>query len=378
MSSQAPLDENDVLMRGAPEHARMILIVTDAWAPQVNGVVRTLEGTVRALQAMGHVVKIISPDAFRTIPLPSYPEIRLALFAKNTIARVIDSFRPDAIHIATEGTLGLAARRVCVRWKIPFSTAFHTRYPDYVHARYRIPRRLTWAWLKWFHKPAASVMVATETLRRELLGHGFGNVRIWSRGADTQLFRPRPGDVVPELASLERPLWLNVGRMAVEKNMEGFLALDLPGTKVVVGEGPQMAMLQAKYPRAVFLGLRHGENLARIFASCDAFVFPSRTDTFGLVLAEALASGLPVAAYPEQAPCDVLGGGLVDVNGMGPAGVLDDDLGRAAQKALTLSREAARAYGLNFSWDACTLQFVENLVMPEVRRRLYRQRLQTA
>lgn len=378
MSSQAPLDENDVLMRGAPEHARMILIVTDAWAPQVNGVVRTLEGTVRALQAMGHVVKIISPDAFRTIPLPSYPEIRLALFAKNTIARVIDSFRPDAIHIATEGTLGLAARRVCVRWKIPFSTAFHTRYPDYVHARYRIPRRLTWAWLKWFHKPAASVMVATETLRRELLGHGFGNVRIWSRGADTQLFRPRPGDVVPELASLERPLWLNVGRMAVEKNMEGFLALDLPGTKVVVGEGPQMAMLQAKYPRAVFLGLRHGENLARIFAACDAFVFPSRTDTFGLVLVEALASGLPVAAYPEQAPRDVLGGGLVDVNGMGPAGVLDENLGRAAQKALTLSREAARAYGLNFSWDACTLQFVENLVMPEVRRRLYRQRLQTA
>lgn len=366
------------MTHGAPEHARMILIVTDAWAPQVNGVVRTLEGTIGALRAMGHVVKVISPDAFRTFPLPGYPEIRLAMFAKNAIARVIDNFRPDAIHIATEGTLGLAARRVCVRWKIPFSTAFHTRYADYVHARYRIPRSLTWAWLRWFHKPASSVMVATDTLRRELQSHGFGNVRIWSRGADTQLFRPRPGEVVPELGSLPRPLWLNVGRMAVEKNMEAFLSLDLPGTKIVVGEGPQLAMLKAKYPAAVFLGLRHGENLARIFSACDVFVFPSRTDTFGLVLAEAMASGLPVAAYPEQAPRDVLGGGLVDVNGMGPAGVLDDDLGRAAQKALSLSRDAARAYGLNFSWDACALQFVDNLVMPEVRRRLYRQLLQPA
>lgn len=356
----------------------MILIVTDAWTPQVNGVVRTLEGTIKSLQAMGHVVKVISPDAFRTIPLPGYPEIRLAMFAKNAVARVIDSFQPDAIHIATEGTLGLAARRVCVRWKIPFSTAFHTRYPDYVHARYRIPRGLTWAWLKWFHKPAASVMVATDTLKRELQSHGFGNVRIWSRGADTQLFRPRPGDVVPELANLARPLWLNVGRMAVEKNMEAFLALKLPGTKVVVGEGPQLDMLKAKYPAAVFLGLRHGENLARLFSACDAFVFPSRTDTFGLVLAEALASGLPVAAYPEQAPRDVLAGGLVDVNGLGPAGVLDNDLGLAARSALTLSRDAARAHGLNFSWDSCTLHFLDNLVMPEVRRRLYRPRPQQA
>ncbi len=373
MKIATPIAEDESSQPGEGTHGRMILIVTDAWTPQVNGVVRTLEGTVQSLRAMGHVVKIISSDAFRTFPLPGYPEIRLAMFAKATIARVIDNFRPDAIHIATEGTLGLAARRVCVRWNIPFSTAFHTRYPDYVHARYRLPRAITWRWLRWFHRPAASVMVATETLKREITSHGFANVRIWSRGADTKLFRPRPGDVVPELAGLARPLWLNVGRLAVEKNMEGFLDLDLPGTKIVVGEGPQMTMLKAKYPAAVFLGLRHGENLARIFAASDVFVFPSRTDTFGLVLAEALASGLPVAAFPEQAPRDVLGAGLVDVQGKGPAGVIDPDLGKAARAALALSREAARAYGLGFSWDACTAQFVENLVMPEFRRRLYRQ-----
>lgn len=330
-----------------------ILIVTDAWAPQVNGVVRTLEHLAATLSAMGHEIRTITPDSFRTWPLPTYPEIRLALFPARKVARLIEAFAPDAIHIATEGTLGLAARRYCVRNGIQFSTAFHTRYPDYVHARFRVPHSWVWSFLRWFHKPAVSVMAPTEAMRAELEAQGIARACVWSRGVDLALFGGERVDDLP----WPKPIWLSVGRLAVEKNLEAFLSLDLPGTKLVVGDGPQAAALRSRYKTAIFTGAKFGADLARLYAGSDVFVFPSKTDTFGLVILEALASGTPVAAYPVQGPRDVLG--------TSPAGVMDDDLGAACRRALAIPAELCREHARRFTWDAAARQFLNHLAIPD-------------
>jgi glycosyltransferase involved in cell wall biosynthesis len=347
---------------GVAAHLK-ILIVTDAWAPQVNGVVRTLEILSKDLAALGHTVHMITPLGRRTFPLPTYPEIRLAFFQKAALTREIREFAPDAVHIATEGSLGLAARRICLRHGIAFTTAFHTRFAEYVHARFRmVPEKVIWRWLRWFHHPATAVMVATETLKNELAGHGFRNLRIWSRGVDVQKFRPIPEAQLP----YEAPRWIYVGRVAIEKNIEAFLACDLPGTKVVVGDGPAKAALSKKYPQVKFLGALTGEALTRAYAACEVFVFPSRTDTFGLVVLEALACGLTVAAYPVEGPRDVVGG-----PGGSDVAVLDEDLTKACLAALELRRHprglTPRAFAESRSWRACTLQFLSNIaVEPDV------------
>jgi hypothetical protein len=333
-----------------------ILIVTDAWFPQVNGVVRTLEMLERDLLAMGHQVHMVTPQGRPSVPMPTYPEIRLTLFARAGMEKEIRDFAPDAVHIATEGPLGLAARRICLKHAIAFTTAFHTRFPDYVHARFPlVPEEAVWRALRWFHGPAMAVMVATESLKRELRAHGLRRVRLWSRGVDIERFRPIPGARLP----YEGPIWLTVGRVAVEKNVEAFLSLELPGTKVVVGDGPARPRLEAKYSDVKFLGALAGEALSRAYGGSDVFVFPSRTDTFGLVLLEALASGLPVAAYPVDGPRDVVG----DT----PVGVLDVDLRKACLGALEIARHPGdptpRTFAEDHSWGACTLQFLRNLAV---------------
>src|SRR6202000_2115674 len=280
-----------------------ILLATDAWTPQVNGVVRTLAHTVAECRAMGHQVDVVSPDQFRTFPLPTYPEIKLAMGAYEPVQERFKSFEPEAIHIATEGPIGLAARRICVDWKLPFTTSYHTRFPEYVSARLPLPLAAGYAYMRWFHKPSGRLMVATPTMREELTKQGFRNISPWTRGADTALFRP---DREPVFDGLPRPVFLYVGRVAVEKNIEAFLATDLPGTKVIVGDGPQLHELSEKYPEAKFLGPKFGEDLASAYASADVFVFPSLTDTFGLVILEAMAAGTPVAAYPARGPIDII------------------------------------------------------------------------
>lgn len=326
-----------------------IMIVTDAWSPQVNGVVTTLRNTITELERMGHAVRIVEPAAFRTIPCPTYPEIRLAVGAARGVARAIESFDPDAVHVATEAPLGIAARRHCLRTGRPFTTAFHTQFPEYVYARFRLPVALTYAWLRRFHRPAATVMVATPEIYHRLEGRGFSNLSYWTRGVDTELFRPAPRDT----SMRGRPVFTYVGRVAVEKGIERFLELDLPGTKWVVGDGPARAALQARFPAAVFHGMQHGEELANLYQQTDVFVFPSRTDTFGLVLIEAMACGTPVAAYPVPGPIDVVRGDT--------AGVLDHDLRQAAIAALELDRNAVRRYAMGFSWTGATHEFVGNL-----------------
>ncbi|OYQ33369.1 alpha-mannosyltransferase [Niveispirillum lacus] len=327
-----------------------LLIVTDAWHPQVNGVVRTLTTTRAELERLGHKVEVIAPDRFRTIPMPTYPEIRLALAPGRRVRRMIEEAQPDAIHIATEGPLGFAARRYCLKRKLPFTTAYHTRFPEYVRDRAPVPLSLSYAFVRRFHAPAHSVMVATASIEADLEKRGFTNIRRWSRGVDTDLFHPGPKDL---FAHLPRPVFISVGRVAVEKNIEAFLCLDLPGSKVVVGDGPQLAELKAKYPGVTFVGAKHGEDLARHYAAADVFVFPSRTDTFGLVLLEALASGLPVAAFPVPGPLDVIGDS--------PAGVLDTDLRAACLKAVGIDPALCRDHALRFSWSACAQQFLANL-----------------
>jgi glycosyltransferase involved in cell wall biosynthesis len=327
-----------------------LLVVTDAWAPQVNGVVRTLEILGRDLAAMGHEVDYATPEGRFTMALPTYPEIRLAVFPRRSLERMIDEFQPTAIHIATEGPLGWSARAICLKRKIPFTTSFHTRFPEYVNARFPfISESLVYRGLRRFHGPATAMMVATQTLKNEMESHGFTNLRIWSRGVDVDVFRPIPGATLP----CERPIWLYVGRVAVEKNLEAFLALDLPGTKVIVGEGPAREGLAQKYPEAQFPGAKIGEELVRHYSASDVFVFPSKTDTFGLVMLEALACGVPVAALPVPGPLDVIDSDL--------AGVLDNDLAAACRGALNLSRDACRAYAVTRSWRACTEQFLSNL-----------------
>lgn len=338
-----------------------ILVVSDAAAPQVNGVVRTLGELKTHLTALGHDVISITPDQFRTIAMPTYPEIRLALFPGRRMARMIEAANPHAIHIATEGPLGLAARRYCLNRHLPFSTSFHTRFGEYLHARTGFPLSWSYGFLRWFHKRASTIMVATKSLQNELESRGFGAPSIWSRGVDTDLFCPRPELQGPHLQGLKRPVYLYVGRVAVEKNIEAFLDAELPGSKMVVGEGPRLDHLRKHHPEVCFAGALFGEDLAKAYAGADCFVFPSRTDTFGLVLIEALASGTPVAAYRVQGPLDVIGDN--------PAGALDDNLEAAARRAIDIPREAARAYAMKFTWEACTRQFLANLALePELNR----------
>jgi glycosyltransferase involved in cell wall biosynthesis len=329
-----------------------ILIVSDAWTPQVNGVVRTLRTITEEMRAMGKVVEIIGPDQFRTFPMPSYPEIRLALFPGRKLARLIDAFAPDALHIATEGPLGMAARAYARRRKIAFTTAFHTRFAEYLQARTKIPASLTYLWLRKFHGTGSGVMVATQSLRDELTARGFKNVRAWSRGVDLDAFHIEP----KENWDLPRPIFVYVGRVAVEKNLRAFLDLTLPGSKLVVGDGPQRKALQREYPDVHFAGARFGADLAAAYAGADVFVFPSKTDTFGLVVLEALASGLPVAAFNVTGPKDILGEAPV------PVGALNDDLQKAALDALGIDRAACRPYAETYSWTACAQRFMDNLV----------------
>jgi len=327
-----------------------ILLATDAWEPQVNGVVRTLTRTVAECRAMGHEVLVISPDQFKTVPMPTYPEIRLALGAYEEIREKFKDFEPDGIHIATEGPIGMAARRVCQEWKLPFTTSYHTKYPEYVAARFPVPLSVGYAFMRWFHNPSGRIMVATPTMRADLEKHGFRNISPWSRGVDTELFRP---GLEPIFEGMERPIFVSVGRVAVEKNIEAFLELDLPGTKVVVGDGPSKAELEKKYPEAKFVGAKFGDELARCYADADVFVFPSLTDTFGLVILEAMATGTPVAAYPAPGPIDIIPGS--------GAGVVDEDLKKACLECLQIDRKAVRAYAEKFSWRASAEEFVRNL-----------------
>ena len=331
-----------------------ILIVTDAWAPQVNGVVRTLEVLGKELEALGHEVRFATPEGRWSVPLPTYREIRLSILPRRSLEKLIDTFKPDNIHIATEGTLGLAARNICVARKFPFTTAYHSRFPDYVHVRFPfVPESAIYRLLRRFHAPAYAMMVATERLQRELKSHGFNNTRIWSRGVDVEKFRPIEDAELP----FPRPIWLYVGRVSIEKNIEAFLSLDLPGSKVVVGDGPARAQLERKYPAAHFLGMKTGEDLVRAYSAGDVFVFPSKTDTFGLVVLEALACGTPVAAFPVQGPQDVVGDA--------PIAVLDDDLRDACLHALEISGADARAFAMKNSWRSCTQQFLANLPPPQ-------------
>ena len=329
-----------------------VALVSDAWSPQVNGVVRTLTTTVAELRRQEHEVETITPDGFTTMPCPSYPEIRLALVAGRKVARRLEQFAPDAVHIATEGPLGWAARKWCIAHGFPFTTSFHTRFPDYLAVRTRLPADWFWASLRRFHSRAERVFVATPTLEAELRGRGLPRLHRWGRGVDLDLFRP-DGARLPEFDGINGPVLLHVGRVAPEKNIEAFLAADLPGTKVLVGDGPALPVLRRRYPAARFLGALHGERLAAAYRSADAFVFPSRTDTFGLVMAEALASGTPVAAFPVPGPLDVVTPG---------AGVLNHDLATAVRGALSLDRDAVVAAGRQFSWTRCTAQFLDGLI----------------
>ena len=298
---------------------------------------------------------LVTPDRFRSIPCPSYPEIRLAIKPGRKVAQLIAEAQPCAVHIATEGPLGWAARRYCLKQNVPFTTAYHTRFPEYIKARWRVPLPVSYAVMRRFHKQSQRIMVATQNIEDELAKRGFHNIARWSRGVDTNLYRPRPEAKLPDgpFGAAPRPIHLYVGRVAVEKNVEAFLSLDLPGSKAVVGDGPQVDELKRRFPNVIFTGVKTGEDLANHYAAADIFVFPSRTDTFGLVLLEALASGLPVAAYPVPGPLDVIGT-------TGP-GVLDEDLGKAALQAISIPADLCRAHALRFSWQASTQQFVDNL-----------------
>lgn len=324
-----------------------ILVVTDAWRPQLNGVVHTLEELARSMAEEGIEVIFLTPEKFATVPLPSYPEIRLALTSKRQVMAEIEAIAPDYIHIATEGPLGMAARRACLQRRLPFTTAYHTRFPEFISARLPIPESWSYWWLRRFHNSGQGMMVATKSLGAEMAARGFTRIKRWSRGVDTKQFDPAKRRDL----GLPRPIFLNVGRVAVEKNLPAFLALDLPGSKVVVGDGPDLAMLRQRYPDVHFLGRKTGEDLASIYASADVFVFPSRTDTFGNVMLEALASGVPVAAFPVTAPRDVLG----------DAGALSEDLREAALAALDISKEVALGRAATYSWRACALEFLGNL-----------------
>jgi glycosyltransferase involved in cell wall biosynthesis len=326
-----------------------IVTVTDAWRPQINGVVNTISRTNEQLEKLGHTVHVISPQDFRTLPLPTYPEIRLAVFPGRRVRAMLEALNPDAVHIATEGPLGLAARAWCLKNRFPFTTAFHTQFPEYLWLRARIPLALSYRLMRWFHGPASTLMVATPTLHQRLTQWGFRNLGYWSRGVDTGLFRPR----IKSYLDANRPIFLYMGRVAIEKNIEAFLKLDLPGTKYVVGSGPDLETLRRKYPAVRFSGFKSDEDLAKHVAAADVFVFPSRTDTFGLVMIEALACGVPVAAFPVQGPVDVIENGVT--------GCLGNDLREAALEALKLNPKCCRETALEYTWEACTRQFLGHL-----------------
>jgi glycosyltransferase involved in cell wall biosynthesis len=325
-----------------------ILIATDAWLPQVNGVVRSLQSLAATAAGLGAEIRFLTPEGFPSFPLPTYRSIRCAIPTPREIARRIEAAAPDAIHIATEGTIGIAVRRWCLRRGLPFTTSYMTRFPEYVSARLPVPEGWTYAVLRRFHAPAAATMVSTGSLMEELAGWGFAHLAMWTRGVDTELFRPERAVSL----DLPRPIFVSVGRLAVEKNLAAFLSLDLPGSKLVIGDGPQAAELQRRFPDAHFLGELHGTELAGHIAAADVFVFPSRTDTFGIVQLEALACSVPVAAYPVLGPQDVIGGH--------PVGVLDDDLRSACLRALDISRAACRDFALSRSWEESARQFLSN------------------
>lgn len=333
-----------------------IAIVTDAWHPQVNGVVTTLTRTVKTLEQAGHTLQVICPALFETVPCPTYPEIRLSLMPGRLIHEIFESFAPDAIHIATEGPLGWTARRYCLKKGLRFTTSYHTRFPEYLRLRVPVPLWLSYQVMRRFHARAKRTMVATGDMRDELSRRGFKNLTLWSRGVDTEIFKPYGKDFLEG----ERPLSIFVGRVAVEKNIEDYLRLTMPGTKYVVGDGPDLAELRRKYPGVRFTGYKRGMELARHMASADVFVFPSRTDTFGLVMLEAMACGVPVAAYPVTGPKNIVQHGFT--------GILDDDLGQAVRHALTLDGRRCRSYAEGFSWQRCTAQFFGNLAFPAARR----------
>lgn len=331
---------------------KKITIVSDAWYPQVNGVVRSLQNTCCHLERMGLEVTMVTPETFHSIPCPTYPEIRLSVATYWQVAHAIEAATPDAVHIATEGPLGLLARRWCLKNRVPFSTSYHTRFPEYVAARFPVPIRCVQAFVRWFHNAGNGCMVATASLERELSKLGLRNLRRWSRGIDQGVFYPRPMAHLP--FGLPRPIFLTVGRIAPEKNLPAFLDLDLPGSKVVVGDGPARADLQQRYPDVLFTGIKTGTELAEAYAQADVFVFPSRTDTFGNTILEALASGVPVAAYPVTGPIDI-------IEPESRAGVLREDLREACIAALECSREDARALARRFTWEAATRQFLDNV-----------------
>lgn len=327
-----------------------IMIVTDAWAPQTNGVVRTLGQTIAWLRRFGHEIKTLTPSDFRSIACPTYPEIRLSLFPFNKVERTILDFAPQALHIATEGPLGLSARKFCVRRGLRFTTSYHTRFPQYLRARLPIPVETSYQILRRFHAVAARCMVSTDSLHSELAAHGFKNLASWQRGVDTELFKPGRKDFL----DMPRPIAAYVGRIAVEKNIGAFLRMPWPGSKIVIGDGPERVRLQQQFPDAVFAGYRFGEHLANTLAAADVMVFPSRTDTFGLVNLESMACGVPVAAYPVTGPIDVIQDGVT--------GALDEDLAKAARRALCIDPHACREHALRSGWDVSTRQFESNLV----------------
>ena len=330
-----------------------IVIATDAWAPQVNGVVTTLGHTRDELQQQGHEVLMITPEGRRTVPCPTYPEIRITLFAARDIRRQLDEFQPHCIHIATEGPIGFMVRSYCLKQRLQFTTAYHTQFPEYVRARVPIPVALTTRLIRWFHRPATRTMVPTESMRRILEERGFENVVLWTRGVQTDVFNADD----PVSYELPKPIWVYTGRVAVEKNIEAFLDLELPGSKVVIGDGPDRQRLTAKYPDCRFLGYKFGRELARHVAGADVFVFPSKTDTFGIVMLEAMACGLPIAAFPVTGPVDVVQHGVT--------GMLNNDLGRACELALKLDPEDCRRYAESRSWRSSTLQFASHLAQQE-------------
>ena len=326
-----------------------ILIVTDAWYPQVNGVVRTLDETSKKIKKLGHEVKLITPEGFLTIPCPTYPEIKLSLFPGAKVSSMIRDFNPDCLHISTEGPLGLAARGYASRNGLAFTSAYHTRFPEYVYARTKLPLKITYSFLRWFHNRSELVMVPTEEVKKDLIKHKIGNPKIWSRGVDLDIFKPKKGR-----RKNKNPILLNVGRVAVEKNLEEFLKIDLPYEKWVVGDGPAFKELKKKYPKVIFHGAKSKEELEYYYNKADVFVFPSKTDTFGLVLLEAMACGLPVAAFPVSGPLDVIGNSN--------AGILNSNLKEACKKALLIPRKVPREYAKKFSWESTSKAFESYLV----------------
>lgn len=328
-----------------------IAIVSDAWHPQINGVVNSMQHTCDDLREFGHQVEIFSPQDFKTVPCPTYPSIRLSVLPGGRLSRMLDDYSPDSIHISTEGPLGMAARSWCCKRKLRFTTAYHTQFPQYVSLRAPVP--LSWGYgvMRWFHARSQAVMVPTATVKRELEAQGFGDkVKLWSRGVDTGLFRPQPGVDL----GLPRPISMYVGRVAVEKNIGDFLDLDLPGSKLVIGDGPDLERLKKEHPDVCFVGFKTGVDLAAHIACADVFVFPSRTDTFGLVMLEALACGVPVAAYPVTGPIDVITSPKV--------GCLDNDLNAAVEGALKCKPADCRVFALDYTWEAASRTFESHLV----------------